>query len=274
LQLPPLPYKANRRAIKSVGHMETIGMIAAMPQESGALLRCIGEWDRIMIGPFRGYRFRLFDRNCLLVQSGMGIRRAMDATHALLAATSPQFLVSFGVAGAVKDDLQVGDVVFASHTCLLEKGIPSQFQRLALFSDAARQAAAQALQVRGARLVSGTAITTRGSQAVQLQPERMAYPVLEMETAGIARVAAEEGIPLLALRAVSDGPRVPIPFDLEAVTDEDSNLQIGKLIKTVLRHPRIILQSIRLNQNVERAAKNAAIALVAALSLPSPALSP
>jgi adenosylhomocysteine nucleosidase len=254
--------------------MNTIGMIAAMPQESGALLRRIGEWERTMFGPFRGYRFQLFDRNCLLVQSGMGIRRAMDATRALLAATSPQFLVSFGVAGAVNDDLQIGDVVVASHTCLLDKGIPSQFQRLAPLSDAAQQAAAQALQRRGARLFSGTAITTRESQVVQLQPERMAYSILEMETAGIAQVAIEQGIPLLALRAVSDGPQAPIPFDLEAVTDEDSNLQIGKLIKTALRHPRIILQSIRLSQNVERAAKNAAIALVAVLSLPSPALSP
>jgi adenosylhomocysteine nucleosidase len=254
--------------------MDTIGMIAAMPQECGALLRRIGKWERTMFGPFRGYRFRLFDRNCLFVQSGMGFRRAMDATRALLAETSPQFLVSFGVAGAVKDDLQIGDVVVARVTCCLDKGIQSQFQGLASLSDAAQQAAARALQQRGARLFFGTAITTRGSQAVPLQLERMANPVLEMETAGIARVAVEQGIPLLALRAVSDGPQAPIPFDLEAVTDEDSNLLIGKLIKMALRHPRIILQSIRLSQNVERAAKNAAIALVAALSLPSPALSP
>lgn len=249
-------------------------MIAAMPQESGALLRRIGEWERTMFGPFRGYRFRLFDRNCLLVRSGMGFRRAMDATRALLAGTSPQFLISFGVAGAVKDDLQIGDVIVARVSCLLDKGFPSQFLGLASLTDAAQQAAARALQVRGARLVSGTAITTRGSQAVPLQLETMANPVLEMETAGIARVAAEQGLPLLALRAVSDGPQAPIPFDLEAVTDEDSNLQMDKLIKMALRHPRIILQSIQLIQNVERAAKNAAIALVAALSLPSPALSP
>ena len=248
-------------------------MIAAMPQESGALLRRIGEWERTMFGPFRGYRFQLFNRNCLLVQSGMGIRRAIDATRALLAETSPQFLVSFGMAGAVKEDLQVGDVIVARYTCLLDKGIPSQFQGLASLTDAAQQAAAQALQRRGARLFSGTAITTRGSQVVNLQPKRMAYPVLEMETAGIARVAAEQGLQLLALRAVSDGPQAPIPFDLEAMTDEDSNLQLGKLIRTALRHPRIILQSIRISKNVERAAKNAAIALIAALSLPSPALS-
>jgi nucleoside phosphorylase len=192
----------------------------------------------------------------------------MDATRALLAATSPQFLVSFGVAGAVKDDLQIGDVVVARYTCLLDKGNPSQFQGLASLSDAARQASAQALQRRGARLVSGTAITTQGSHAIQSQLERMAYPVLEMETFGIAGVAAEQGIPLLALRSVSDGPQAPIPFDLEAVTDEESNLQIGELIKMALRHPLIILKSIRLIRNVEEAAENAAIALVAALSQP------
>jgi len=227
-----------------------------------------------MLGPFRCYRFRLFDRNCLLVKSGIGLKRAMDATYALLAATSPQFLVSFGVAGAVNDDLRIGDVIVASNTCLLDKGIPSQFQRLAPLSDAARHAATQALQQRGARFVSGTAITTRGSQVVQLQPKEMAHPVLEMETAGVARVAAEQGISLMALRAVSDGPQAPLPFSIEAVTDEELNPRIGKIIKTILRHPQIVLQFRWLGRNVEKAAENAAIALVAALSQPLPVVSP
>jgi len=253
--------------------METIGMIAAMPQESKALLRCIEEWELSMLGPFRCYRFQLFDRNCLLVQSGIGLKRAMDATHALLSATNPPFLVSFGIAGAVKDDLQIGDVVVASHTSLLEKGIPGQFLTLAALSEAAWSAAAQVLQPRGARLVAGTALTTRGSQTVQPGPKEIAHPVLEMETAGIAQVAAEQGISLIALRAVSDGPQAPIPFDLEGVYDEQYNLRMSKIIKTVFRHPKIILQSSRVSRNVKKAADNAAIALVAALSQPLPVVS-
>jgi adenosylhomocysteine nucleosidase len=253
--------------------METIGMIAAMPQESKALLRCIEEWELSMLGPFRCYRFQLFDRNCLLVQSGIGLKRAVDATYALLAATSPQFLISFGVAGAVKDDLQIGDVVVANNTCLLDKGIPGQFLRLALMSEAARGAAAQALRPRGARLVSGTALTTRGSQAVQPGRKEIAHPVLEMETAGIAQVAAERGISLIALRAVSDGPQAPIPFDLEGVYDAQYNLRMSQIIKTVFRHPKIILQSSRVGRNVKKAADNVAIALVAALSQPLPVVS-
>jgi adenosylhomocysteine nucleosidase len=253
--------------------MATIGMIAAMSQESNALLRCTGVQERTALGPFRCYRFQLPSQNCLLVTSGMGLKRAMQATHALLGAINPQFLVSFGIAGAVQEDLQIGDVVIARNTCVLEKGVPGQFWPLAALSEAAWEAVSQALQPRGARLVYGTAITTRGSQVILQQPEEMAHPVLEMETTGIAQVAAEMGIPLVSIRSVSDGPRAPIPFDLEAMMDEEDNLRIGKMIKMVLRQPRILLQSRQLVQNTRKAAQNAAIALVAALSQPSPVTS-
>ena len=54
------------------------------------------------------------------------------------------------------------------------------------------------------------------------------HPILEMETAGIAQVAAENGIPLLSIRAISDGPRAPIPFNLGEMMDEDANLRAGR----------------------------------------------
>jgi nucleoside phosphorylase len=252
--------------------METIGLIAAMPQESEALLRCIKEWKRIALGPFRGVRFRLRDRDCLLVTSGMGLKRAMDGTRTLLAATSPHLLVSFGIAGAVNDDLRIGDVVVAGNSCLLDMGLPGQSRPLASLSKVAWNAAAQVLQPDGARLVAGTAITTHGSQ-VLLQPlEEMVHPVLEMETAGIAQVAAEMGIPLVSIRSVSDGPQAPIPFDLEVMLDEKYNLRIGKMLMMVLRNPQIIFQSRQMMQNSRKAADHAARAVVAVLSQPSPAI--
>jgi nucleoside phosphorylase len=258
----------------SRGHMETIGLIAAMPQESEALLRCIKEWKHTTLGPFRGMRFRLMDRDCLLATSGMGLKRAMDATRVLLGSADPHMLVSFGIAGALSDDLRIGDVVAAGNTCLLEKGLTGTFRPLASLSEAAWNAAAQALQPDGARLVAGTAVTTRGSQVVLHPTEAMAYPVLEMETAGIAQVAAEMGIPLVSIRSVSDGPQSPIPFDLEAVLDENDNLRMGRVLMAVLRRPQVILQFRQMVQNSRKAADHAAKALVAALSQPSPVISP
>lgn len=203
----------------------------------------------------------------------MGLKRAMDATRFLLAVSSPHLLVSLGIAGAVKDDLHIGDVVIAGNTCLLEMGLPGQSRPLASLSAAAWHAVAQVLQPYDARLVVGTAITTSGSQVI-LQPlKEMAHPVLEMETAGIAQVAAEMRIPLLSIRSISDGPRSPLPFDLEAILDEKDNLRMGELLKIVLRRPQIIFRSRQMLRNSKIAADHAARALVAALSQSSPIIS-
>lgn len=253
--------------------METIGLIAAMTQESEAVLRLIGGATRIGLGSFRGARFRLMDRDCLLVTSGMGPERAADGARALLAAASLQALLSFGIAGAVSEDLQIGDVVVARNTCLLDRGLPGALRPLASLSQAAWDAAAGALQPDGARLLAGTAITTRGSQLVLRTPEQMTSPVLEMETMGIAGVADEAGVPLVSIRSVSDGPQSPIPFDLEALLDEKYNFRVGKMMLAVLRRPQIILQSRQMMQNSRKAADHAARALVAALSQPLPFLS-
>ena len=252
--------------------METIGIITAMSQERDAVLHLIKRWERTTLGPFNCSRFRFLDRDCLLVTSGMGLRRAADATRVLIEMTHPQLLVSVGVAGAVNSDLEIGDVVVSRRTCLLDKGRPGPFQPLTFLSDSAWQAAVQALQPRQVRLLSGTAITTRGSQFVQDQPKELVNPILEMETAGIAQAAAGYGIPLLSLRGVSDGPRAPIPFDLEAAMDEEYNLRMGKIIRTILGHPKIIPQLVQMSRNATKAASNAAITLIAALSQPEPVI--
>jgi adenosylhomocysteine nucleosidase len=254
--------------------METIGLIAAMPQESQALLRCIGGWEKIVLGPFRAARFQLADRACLLLTCGMGLRRAMDGTRALLAAASPRLLVSFGIAGAVNLDLRIGDVVVAGNACLLELGQPGPLLPLASLSQAAREAAARVLQPDGVRLLAGTAVTTRGSQVVAPSLQEMPHPILEMETAGIAQVAAEAGIPLVAIRSISDGPQAPIPFDLEAMLDENDDLRPGRLLMTVLRNPRILFRSGQMMKNSRVAAEHAARAVVAVLGQPSPIASP
>jgi adenosylhomocysteine nucleosidase len=254
--------------------MESIGIIAAMTQESGAVIRMIKRCDRSMLGPFQSRRFRVNDRDCLMVTSGMGIERAAQATGLLLEASHPQLLVSVGVAGAVNADLAIGDVVAAQNTCLLDQGKLGPFQPLALLSEEARQAVEQVLQQRQAHLFSGTAISTHGTQFIQAQGQELANPVLEMETVGIAQIAAQYGIPLLSLRAVSDGPRAPIPFDLAAMMDEKFNLRTGKLIRAILGNPKVLPQLVRMGQNTSLAAGNAAAALIAALIPPGPVITP
>jgi nucleoside phosphorylase len=181
---------------------------------------------------------------------------------------APQALVSFGIAGAVELDLEIGDVVAAESVCLLDQGVLGPLSPLANWSDAAQEAIVQALAKRDARLFAGTAVTTRGSQFEGYQPGEISHPILEMETTGIVQVAVEKGIPLFSLRAISDGPRAPLPFDLGEMMDDDANLRVGKMLKFLLRHPGLVLQTPQLIRNTRIAADNAAIALVAALGQP------
>ena len=253
--------------------METIGLIAAMLQESRALLRCIKEWERTRIGPFRGAHFRILERDCRLITRGLGFERAMHGARLLLAEAPPDLLVSFCIAGAVYADLRIGDVVVATHNYYLAKDSPAQVCPLAHLSKAAWDAATQALQPTGARLLAGTAVTTRGSQVAPKDMEGMENPVLEMETAGIAQVAAGAGLPLVSIRSISDGPGAPIPVDLETIMDENYNFRIGKMLVMVLRRPQILFQARQILRNSGTAADHAARALLAALSQPSPFLS-
>jgi adenosylhomocysteine nucleosidase len=245
--------------------METIGLIAAMTQESDALLRLIRGWKRIASGPFRGHRFELSGRTCVLATSGMGARRAREVTRCLVERSKPKLLISFGIAGAIEPDLEIGDVVAPDAFCQLSLEGPGPLQPLGTWPAGTREAMVKALDARGARLYPGTAITTGGSQFEHYKPGEMSHPILEMETAGIAQVAAEKGIPLLSLRAISDGPLAPIPIDLGEMMDEDANLQFGRMLKAFVRHPGILLQSRQMMRNSKIAADNAAIALVAAL---------
>ncbi len=241
--------------------METVALIAAMTQESDALLRLIKRWKRISFGQFKGARFQSKNFDCALIITGWGRKRAADATRTLLAGTHPLLLISFGIAGAVTSDLQIGDVVVSSKSYLLENGIAGRPQSLSQLSETAWNSVGNALQAEKANLFEGTAITTHGSQVILQQGNDIPNPVLEMETAGIAQVAAEAGLPLVSIRSISDNPQAPIPIDLEAAMDENDNLRISKLIMMTLRNPKIIFQSSKIMRNSRIAADHAALAV-------------
>jgi adenosylhomocysteine nucleosidase len=250
--------------------MDSIGIIAAMPQERDALLKNIKPRERARLGPYRCHRFRLAERDCWLLTSGMGPKRAAQAAETLIEAIHPQLLVSVGVAGAVHPDLAIGDVLVSRNVCLLDGGQTGPLRPLAMLSETAWQAATRALQPGRRRLLSGTAVTTHAAQSSAAQIEGMVNPILEMETSGIAQAAEQQGIPLLSVRGISDGPSAPLPFEIEAIMDDQYNLRMGKIIQTMLCHPRSLSQYLLLGRNTRQAAENAAMALIAALGEPEP----
>jgi nucleoside phosphorylase len=249
--------------------VNTVAFLAAMRIETRPFLRRIGRYRRGSIGRFTCYRFSIHAQPCVLVETGVGRSRAADAVEALLHVETPELVVSFGIAGAPLAGLRVGDVVFGLSVCELEGGIPGPLRPLAQMPSKAWQAAELATQFSGAQVLRGVMVTTRAEQIIDWT--RSENPVLEMETSAIAEVCAKAGIPLAALRSVSDSRDDPLPFDLPYFVDDQHQVITRRFLAAILRRPSLLTALLRLRGNAVRAAEAAAAAVVAAVEAISPA---
>lgn len=241
-----------------------------MHQESKAILQKVLKPIPLKVGKFKAYRFTVSDRECILVECGWGMFRAAEATRQFISAFHPSYLISFGIAGAVQADLNIGDLVVAGDSYLLEDKQLAKHKPIARLSSECVKSIESSLSGKGVRLVHGVAITTRGSQLTASEVPMLTHPVLEMETAGIVDEANEAGISLISLRAISDGPVAPIPFDLGKMINPDYSMKIGKILLEVLRHPKILTQGAKIQRNSQFAAEIAALATLAVLSVHDP----
>lgn len=254
-----------------------IGLIAAMPEECAPVLRLVRPYRKAGIGRFPGWRFTVGCHEIRLIRSGMGVSHAAEATAALIAAHRPALLVSFGFGGAVNQGLATGDVVLATKLFRCEAGT---FTRLPDPDRELTEQAREALANHGGPLTfkphRGEFITTdrienKRELSALLGPNRE-NPLLEMETAAVAQVAATAQIPLIAVRAVSDSAAEELDFTFAEFTGGAMNVSIPRVLMTLARKPRILPQLLRLSTNSRMAGKNLAagiVSLLGALQLPS-----
>jgi adenosylhomocysteine nucleosidase len=119
----------------------------------------------------------------------------------------------------------------------------------------ARQAAI-GKRVVGGVFVSTSTLTSKRRLAGMLSGQ-YPNPVVEMESGAIAIIAAENNIPLLAIRAVSDSAAEELGFSLDEFYDPDMRrIRPHKVLLTALRKPRIIPQLVRLTFSSRRAAES------------------
>jgi adenosylhomocysteine nucleosidase len=246
------------------GTVETVAFIAAMKLETRPFLRRIGRCKKDSIGPFTCFRFRLSAWPCLLVETGVGRAHAADAIHLLLSETQVRLVVSFGIAGAPRAGLDVGDVVAGRSLSEFRGGILGPARPLAQVSPAAWEAAKRVTRHSGARLLHGVVITTRAEQTMDWNG--LDHPVLEMETAAVEEACSELNVPLIALRSISDSVEAPLPFSLSEFLGDQQQLLTGRFVAAILRNPRLLPAFLRLIRNARKAADNAAAATVAAVT--------
>lgn len=148
-----------------------------------------------------------------VLRTGMGEQRSAAAAYAALGLGAKQLLIT-GLCGGLSPKLSTGGLVVSSAAA-------AEGEAAALEADKALQLAAmQAAQLAGLKALRGTIITTQETVCTPVEKRRLAVqtaaPIaVDMETRATAQIAAEFGVPWVAVRAVSDtsAETLPLRFD-------------------------------------------------------------
>lgn len=92
---------------------KNICIIGAMDSEIQKLKSLIENIEEIKQGELTFYKGKIFDRNVVLVKSGVGKVCGAVCTQILADKFNPAFIINTGIAGGLSIDLNIGDIIIA-----------------------------------------------------------------------------------------------------------------------------------------------------------------
>ena len=240
--------------------VKPVVIIAALAAEIAPLRRSLRARRSANVGDCTTWIAEVAGTEVVMLICGMGSANATAAATAVLA-LQPAVICSIGFGGAVRPGLEVGDLVQGEHIftwdCSDTQPVPVPAMRPACPPSA------------GLRCATGSFLTVTGVAdkltVASLLPSDLPHPVLEMETAAIARVASNADIPCLVLRAISDTAEENLGFSLDEFCDHQLKLHPWRIMRTLARKPQLIPQLIRLAHNCRLAAHSLAKGVYALL---------
>jgi adenosylhomocysteine nucleosidase len=157
---------------------------------------------------FRVYRGTYKGKHLLLVNSGVGRRRALNASKSVLEHYPVTAIVSLGFGGALKPGCKTGDMFVCSSMIHANNPAGTRHQPDDRLLTIAQDCRLNCLY-SGAGVTSDKLIAT--PEAKRNLRELSAADIVDMESYWIAQLARENGIPFITGRAVSDAEKDTFP---------------------------------------------------------------
>jgi len=231
--------------------LKPIGIVSALVAEA----RALGPAAR------HGAGLRRLADGALLAVSGIGEGAAAAAARRLVLAGATG-LASFGMAGGLDPALICGAVLLPEEvmardgvTVSATAGDWRQRLRAAL--------PASCIACGGRLLTSGRPIGTPEAKAAAWRQSRAA--AVDMESAAVAQVAGQAGVPFIVLRVIVDTASDELPAAVIAASGSGQP-RLGRLLGELLRAPREVGALIRLSARYRIATR----VLAAVAGPPSP----
>jgi adenosylhomocysteine nucleosidase len=194
----------------------------------------------------------------LVAITGMGGSAASAGARALIRAGA-KALASWGMAGGLDPSIRAGSI-------LLPEEIIGQDGRIHRSETGWRERLSATITARSGRLLTSAKSVGSVEDKAALFRSTGAVAV-DMESAAIAEVAEQQGLPFLAVRVVVDSAEDVLPRAVTAAADNEGHLHVWRLIGALALAPNELAPLIRLAQRYRAANRSlATIARMGALA--------
>ena len=227
--------------------MTRIAVTFALPAESSEFLRRLGNKSRADRNGISIVRGTIDHRSIEVIHTGVGENICRERVGKFLENQQFDFLISAGFAGSLNHELQVNDLLVAKNFSTVD------LKRVQSLSN---------VSIHAANMLTVPALIDSSEERERIARESGASAV-DMETEFIARACVAHGIPLLALRVITDTPTQPFPAPPSVLFDiQRQRTHIAALAKFFLAHPRRMPGLIQFARRISRARKILSNALV------------
>src|SRR5213079_2049671 len=182
--------------------------------------------------------------NCTVevFHTGVGEEVCRQRTARFLEGRKLDCLISAGFAGALNDQLRIGDLLLAKNFSTPE--VSGTLHSLAN------------LPIHIANLLTVRSMIESGEDRNRLAQTTSAGAV-DMETEFIARACAEHGVPLFSLRVISVTPGQPLPAPPSVLFDlDEQRTNFGRLAFYLARNPPAIWRLISFARQMQEQARD------------------
>jgi nucleoside phosphorylase len=224
-----------------------IAVTFALPTESREFLRRLTDKSQVDRNGIKIIRGRINDRTVEVLHTGVGENVCRHRVEGFLKDAQFDCLISTGFAGALTDDLHIGDLLLAKNFSTLDLG--GKAESLSSFPSHDAVLATIPALIESSEERKEVARTTGAAAA-------------DMETEFIARACARHGVPLLSLRVISDTPSELFPAPANVLFDiERQQTQMLRLARHFLARAHHVPRLVRFARRIARARRTLATAL-------------
>ncbi len=225
-----------------------IAVTFALPAESSEFLKRLENKSRADRNGVRITDGNIDDRDVEVLHTGVGQKVCRERIGKFLQDQRFELLISTGFAGALNEELRVGDLLLAKN-----------FSTIDLHP---RRSSPSNLPIHVADLLTTPTLIDSSDERNKIARESGAAAV-DMETEFIVRACAAHGVPILSLRIITDTPREPFPAPPKVLFDiEQQRTRMTALARFFLAHPNRLPRLAQFARRIAHARKTLANALV------------